>query len=166
MSSTTELWHDARNPPADPKNLSFKNKAVLVTGAYEILDLATFASVIDFVKRVKERVPLLHVIQHAGGVAPWTYAKSPDNYEMALQVDVLSPTLLTLLLLPKLRETAAATVSSPDGYRPHISFLDSISIFEVPGNVLPSGGQTLVQRCDDESKWHGIEQYYPIKLAT
>lgn len=36
MSSNKELWHAARNPPDDPKDLgcSFKDKAVLVTGAH------------------------------------------------------------------------------------------------------------------------------------
>jgi NAD(P)-dependent dehydrogenase (short-subunit alcohol dehydrogenase family) len=33
MSSPKEMWHAARNPPADPKHLSFKGKTVLVTGA-------------------------------------------------------------------------------------------------------------------------------------
>ncbi|KAK4222298.1 retinol dehydrogenase 14 [Podospora fimiseda] len=33
MSSPSDLWHAARNPPANPTHLSFHNKAVLVTGA-------------------------------------------------------------------------------------------------------------------------------------
>ncbi|KAI9147223.1 Short-chain dehydrogenase/reductase phmF [Paramyrothecium foliicola] len=33
MSSPKEMWAAARNPPADPKHLSFKGKTVLVTGA-------------------------------------------------------------------------------------------------------------------------------------
>ncbi|KAH9896311.1 NAD(P)-binding protein [Xylariomycetidae sp. FL2044] len=212
MASIKELWYDARHPPAVPKDLAFKDKAVLVIGAHgaglghfaaakyaalganpvilavrtiekgeqaksdiirqtgcspdifliEPIDLASFASVMDFADRVKKRVPDLHVLQIAGGVAPWNYAKTPDGFEMALQVDVLSPTLLTLLLLPKLRQTAV----SPDGYRPHISILDSIAIFMIPDDVLPVDGQTLVQRCDDETKWDSIQQYFLIKLAT
>ncbi|KAI1127211.1 NAD(P)-binding protein [Nemania abortiva] len=129
----------------------------------EILDLSTFASVKDFADRITKRVPALHVVQNSGGVAPWTYAKSPDGYEITTQVSVLSTTLLTLLLLPKLQQTAA--IPSPDGYRPHITFMDSIAIFDITNEMLPSG-QTLIQRCDDESKWDSIKQYFLIKLAT
>lgn len=216
MPSFIELWHDARHPPADPKDLglSFKDKAVLVTGAYgaglgynaavkyavlganplilgvrtkekgekaksaimretkcspdifiiETVDLSTFASVKDFADRVNKRIPALHVVQLAAGISPWTYSKSPENYELSLQVDVLSTTLMALLLLPKLRQTAA--MPSPDGFVPHLSMLDSIGIFQIPDHVLPSNGQTLVQRLDDEAKWHYLDQYYLIKLAT
>jgi NAD(P)-dependent dehydrogenase (short-subunit alcohol dehydrogenase family) len=214
MSSTTELWHAARNPPADLKDPAIKDKAVLVTGAHgeslghyaamkyaamganplilgvrtkekgeaaksaiiqqtkcspdifiiETVDLASFASVKDFADRVNKRVPALHVVQHAAGMAPWTYGKGPEGYELSLQICVLSTTLLALLLLPKLRETAAS--ASPHGYQPHMSFLDSMAIFDVPDDALPSGGQTLLQRCDDEGKFNAIQQYYIVKLAA
>ena len=219
MATTKELWHDARHPPADPSTLglSFKDKAVLVTGAsgwglgynaavkyaalganplilavrtqekgestkqsivaatgcspdifiIETVDLASFASVRDFVDRIVKRVPRLHVVQLAGGVAPWAYAKTQDGFETGLQVDVLSTTLLPLLLLPKLRETATASPEA-DGYLPHVSFLCSIAIFIIPDGVVPKAGsgQTLIQRCDDEAKWDPINQYFLIKLAT
>ncbi|KAI0120159.1 NAD(P)-binding protein [Nemania sp. FL0031] len=208
MSSTKELWYDARHPPQDPVNVSFKDRTVLITGAHgiglghhaavkyaalganplilavrtkekgeeaksiimqktncspdifviEILDLSSFLSIKAFVDRINARFPAIHVLQNAGGVAPWTYEKSPDGYEMALQVDVLSPILLSLLLLPKLRGSA--------GNPAYISFLDSIAIFDIPDKALQFAGQTLVQRCNDESKWDSIEQYYLVKLAT
>ncbi|KAJ8125837.1 hypothetical protein O1611_g7801 [Lasiodiplodia mahajangana] len=208
MSSTKELWYDARHPPQDPVDASFKDKTVLITGAYgiglghhaavkyaalganplilavrtqekgeeaksaimqktkcspdifviEILDLSSFSSIKAFVDRINARFPAIHVLQNAGGVAPWTYKKSSDGYEMALQVDLLSPMLLSLLLLPKLRDSAGSPA--------HISFLDSIAIFDIPDKVLQFSGQTLIQRCDDESKWDSIEQYYLVKLAT
>jgi NAD(P)-dependent dehydrogenase (short-subunit alcohol dehydrogenase family) len=216
MPSIKELWHFARNPPADPQtlNLSFKDKAVLVTGAYgeglganaaikyaalganplilgtrtvekgeqakaailkqtkcspdifiiEPLDLASFESVKSFAERVNKRLPALHVVQLAGGVAAWSYAKTTDGHEMSLQVNVLSHVLLALLLLPKIRETAA--VPTPDGFRPHISMLDSIVMFDVRDKMIPAGGPTLIQRCDDETKWNFIEQYLLVKLVT
>lgn len=40
MSDPKSLWRAARNPPADPTSLTFKNKAVLVTGANSGLGLA------------------------------------------------------------------------------------------------------------------------------
>ncbi|GAP91486.1 putative short-chain dehydrogenase reductase protein [Rosellinia necatrix] len=208
MSSTRELWHDARHPPQDPVDVSFKDKTVLVTGAHgtglghhaaikyaalganplilavrtqekgeeaklaimekikcspdifviEILDLSSFSSIKAFADRINSRFPAIYVLQNSGGVTPWTYEESSDGYEMSLQVDVLSPILLSLLLLPKLRGSS--------GDPAHISFLDSIAIFEVPDKALHLGGQTLIQRCDDKCQWDRIEQYYLVKLAT
>jgi NAD(P)-dependent dehydrogenase (short-subunit alcohol dehydrogenase family) len=216
MSSIKELWHNARHPPADPKslNLSFKDKAVLVTGAYgeglganaaikyaalganplilatrtkekgeqakatiiqqtgcspdifilETVDLASFESVKDFAKRVSDRVPALHVVQLAGGVTPWKYAKTVDGHETSVEVNLLSSALLGLLLLPKLQETAK--LPSPDGSRPHLSILNSIVIFTVDEKMVPSDGQKLVQRLDDAKKWDPIRQYLLVKIAT
>ncbi|CAH0054730.1 unnamed protein product [Clonostachys solani] len=216
MASIGELWHNARNPPADPQSLglSFKDKAVLVTGAYgeglganaaikyaalganplilgtrtaekgelaksaiiertgcspdifiiEPVDLASFESVKRFAENVSQRVPALHVVQLAGGVSPWKYAKTPDGHEASVGINLLSSALLALLLLPKLREAAKAP--SPDGFRPHLSILNSIVTFTVSEKKLPSDGQKLVQRCDDESKWDPIQQYLLVKLAT
>lgn len=241
MSSTSALWHDARHPPKDPTDLSFKDKAVLVTGAHgaglghhaaikyaalganplilavrtqekgeaaktaiiqktncspeifiiETVDLASFDSVHELAHRIinNKSIPRLHVVQLAAGVAPWSYAKCPpepsvdggehgndaasSEYELSLKVDVLSHGLLALLLLPKLHEAAAA--EPPSSLRPHLSFLDSIAIFEVPLDILPpyprpaddnNEYQTITQRLDDAKKWNPIHQYFLIKLAT
>ncbi|KAI0160717.1 NAD(P)-binding protein [Xylariaceae sp. FL1272] len=209
MSSTKELWYDARHPPKDPADVTFfRNKTVLITGAYgfglghhaalkyaalganplilavrtaekgeevksiiihktkcspdsfviETVDLSNFSSIKAFVDRINSRFPAIHVLQNTGGVAPWEYKASSDGHEMSVQVDVLAPTLLSLLLLPKLRAS--------EGIPGHISFLDSIAIFEIPDKMLELGGQTLIQRCNDESKWDSIAQYYLSKLAT
>jgi NAD(P)-dependent dehydrogenase (short-subunit alcohol dehydrogenase family) len=216
MASIKELWHNARQPPAEPQslNLSFKDKAVLVTGAYgeglganaaikyaalganplilatrtaekgeqakaaiiqqtgcsphifilDTVDLASFESVKDFAKRVSERVPVLHVVQLAGGVAPWKYAKAADGHETSVEVNLLSSVLLALLLLPKLQQTAK--VPSSDGFRPHLSILNSIVTFIVEEKMVPSDGQKLVQRLDDAEKWDPIRQYLLVKIAT
>ncbi|GAB1311266.1 Retinol dehydrogenase 14 [Madurella fahalii] len=210
MSSLKELWWAARHPPADPQNLSFKDKAVLVTGAnsglghaaaikyatlgakplilavrsqqkgeeakaaiiratkcpvdifvIEILELTTFASVREFAERINQRMPQLHVVQLTAGISTPGFGKSPDGYEMALQVNVLSTTLLATLLLPKLRETAAA---SADGFVPCISFVNSIAHLEVKPEWIAEG-ETLIQRLNNESKFDQVSQYYLVKLA-
>jgi NAD(P)-dependent dehydrogenase (short-subunit alcohol dehydrogenase family) len=213
MSSPKELWWAARNPPADPQNLDFKDKAVLVTGAnsglghaaaikyaalganplilavrsqqkgeqakadiiratkcrpdifvIEILELTTLASVKEFADRVNARVPHLHVVQLAAGISTPSFDKSADGYEMGLQVNVLSTTLLALLLLPKLRETAAATAAAPDGFVPHMSFVNSIAHLEVKPEWI-ADGESLLQRMQNASKFDKVSQYYLIKLA-
>jgi NAD(P)-dependent dehydrogenase (short-subunit alcohol dehydrogenase family) len=212
MSSPKELWWAARNPPADPQNLDFKDKAVLVTGAnsglghaaavkyaalganplilavrsqqkgdqakadiiratncprdifiIEILELATFASVKDFVQRINARITRLHVVQLAAGISAPSFSKSSDGHEMSLQVNVLSTALLALLLLPKLRETAAATAS--DGFLPHMSFVNSIAHLEVKPEWI-ADDESLLQRVESESKFDQVSQYYLVKLAV
>lgn len=211
MSSLRELWWAARHPPADPQNVSFKDKAILVTGAnsglghaaaikyaalganplilavrsqakgeqakadiihatccqpdifiIEILDLTTFDSVRNFVDRVNARVPRLHVVQLAAGISTPAFSRSPEGYEMALQVNVLSPTLLALLLLPKLREIA--TTAANDDFPPHMSFVNSIAHLEVKPEWTTED-ETLIQRLDNESKFDQVSQYYLAKLA-
>ncbi|KAH8889153.1 hypothetical protein GQ53DRAFT_842898 [Thozetella sp. PMI_491] len=80
-----------------------------------------------------------------------------------VQVDVLSNTLFALLL-PKLREAAA--LPSLNDYRPHLSFLNSIALYEIPNKALPPERQLLIERADDEAKRDPVEQYFDIKLAT
>lgn len=126
----------------------------------ETVDFASFASVKALADRINASTAALHVAQLAAGVAQWKYEKSPDGYEMTLQVNVLSQALLALLLLPKLR----AATTSEDGFVPHLSFLHSIAAFEVTSDWLPPG-QSLIQRCDDQSKWDPTKQYYLAKLA-
>ncbi|POS74202.1 short-chain dehydrogenase/reductase [Diaporthe helianthi] len=183
MSSLWAQFWAARQPPADPTD-SYSNMAVLVTGAnsglgheaavkcdpdifsVETVELASFASVKALADRINAGTQPLHVAQLAAGVAQWKYEKSPDEYEMTLQVNVLYQALLALLLLPKLRAAAAAaaTASSEDGFVPHLSFLHSIAGFEVDPAWLPPG-QSLIQRCNDQSKWDATKQYYLTKLA-
>ncbi|KXX81404.1 Retinol dehydrogenase 14 [Madurella mycetomatis] len=212
MTSLGDLWWAARHPPTDSQNLSFKDKAILVTGAnsglghaaaikyaalganplilavrsqakgeqakadiihatccspdifiIEILDLTTFASVRDFVDRVSANVQRLHAVQLAAGISTPAFSRSPEGYEMALQVNVLSTALLALLLLPKLRETA--TASPNDGFSPHMSFVNSIAHLEVKPEWIAED-ETLIQRLDNEYKFDQVSQYYLVKLAV
>ncbi|KUI58424.1 Short-chain dehydrogenase TIC 32, chloroplastic [Cytospora mali] len=215
MSSLWAQFWAARNPPAEPKHISYLNKTVLVTGAnsglgheaavkyaalgenplilavrtqengeqakediisrtscspdifiIETVDFSTFAFVRAFSDRIVSH-PLatqLHVTQLDAGVAQWQYEKSPDGYEVTLEVNVLSQALLALLLLPKMSATAAASVPSDDSFVRHLSFLHSIAGFEVTADWL-SPGQSPIQRYNDQSKWDPTKQYYLAKLA-
>ncbi|KAJ7855638.1 hypothetical protein B0H14DRAFT_3085412 [Mycena olivaceomarginata] len=189
MASLSAMWWWARHPPADPTHLSYKNKAVLVTGASSglghqaaikyaalgaplVLAVRTqekgeqaqaaimrptgcapsgsFASIQDFCARVHKRLPELHVVQIAAGIAEHVFVRTADGHECQQQVNVLGQALLALLLLPKLRATVTALPD--DAACCHLSFVNSVAHLEVAAeDLLP--GQTLVQRCDDESKW-------------
>ncbi len=150
MSSVKELWSAARHLPRDPTDISYKDKAVLVTGAnsglghaaavkyaklganplilgvrtpakgqaareaiikatgcspgifmIETFDLETLESVKEFVDRLNARIPRLHVAQLAAGIVTPKFTDGPQGYELTCQVNVLSTTLMGILLLPK-----------------------------------------------------------------
>ncbi|OTA98851.1 hypothetical protein M426DRAFT_17012 [Hypoxylon sp. CI-4A] len=64
----------------------------------------------------------LHVVQLARGVTKLNYETTVDGNESSLQINALSPALLSLLLLPKLRAAAAGLA---DGGLCHMSFVNS-----------------------------------------
>jgi NAD(P)-dependent dehydrogenase (short-subunit alcohol dehydrogenase family) len=130
----------------------------------ETIDLASFASVRDFADRLTNKVPRLHVVQIAAGIVNTEYVKSADGYEMMLQVNVLSTCLLAWLLLPLLRRTADEEASQGD-QPTHLTYLGSISSHWVTPAMLPPG-QSLLERCDDPTKWDFTRQYFLVKLAT
>ncbi|KAJ8031748.1 Dehydrogenase/reductase SDR family member on chromosome X [Holothuria leucospilota] len=70
------------------------------------LDLASFESTVEFARRYRDRGLPLHVlICNAGLYGPST-RMTADGFELHFQVNYLSHFLLTLLLLPLLKESA------------------------------------------------------------
>ncbi|KAH8896844.1 NAD(P)-binding protein [Thozetella sp. PMI_491] len=127
----------------------------------QTLDLASFASVRAFCERIIAQVSALHILQLTGGVMAPAYVRTGDGYESTVEVNVLSPALIALLLIPKMR----ATGPPPDGTLPHISFLNSVAHLEVKASDVPPG-QSLIQRLNDESHFHMVNHYFPSKLAA
>lgn len=70
------------------------------------LDLASYASVASFARRAAD-LPRLDVVVANAGVYTFDFSTAEDD-EATITVNVVSTMLLGLLLLPKLRETAAA----------------------------------------------------------
>ncbi|KAI1128367.1 NAD(P)-binding protein [Nemania abortiva] len=138
--SLKQLYNDARNPPADPTHLSFKNKTVL----YAALGAP--------------RLILAVRSQEKGEAAKATIARetkcAPDNIHAS--VNVLSTALMALLLLPKLREAAAT------GVQPHLCFVNSQSSHLVKLDQVPTN-QTMI---NDSSQFDSTTQYFLVKLAA
>ncbi|KAI1840237.1 hypothetical protein JX265_013029 [Neoarthrinium moseri] len=124
------------------------------------VDLSTFASVKDFARRVNEEVPQLHVVLLCAGIMTSKYEKSPDGFEMALQVNVLSTALMVLLLLPKLQKTVCC-----DGSIPHLCIVNSLATQEIKPELIPTDNM-LIQRLNDASKFDFYAHYYLVKLAA
>lgn len=82
------------------------------------LDLCSYESVKQFAQRAQGLQRLDVVVENAG-IAPSTFAMAEDNESM-VTVNVISTFLLGLLILPKLRETAAKF-----NVQPHLTVVSS-----------------------------------------
>jgi NAD(P)-dependent dehydrogenase (short-subunit alcohol dehydrogenase family) len=83
------------------------------------LDIDTSNSVEVFVDSLKAEVRAIDIVLLNAGVHNFIYEKSPDGWESDLQVNLLSNTLLRLLILPWMR-----AVKKP-GQVQHLSFVSS-----------------------------------------
>ncbi|PGH04905.1 hypothetical protein GX51_03201 [Blastomyces parvus] len=72
------------------------------------LDLASYASIKAFAHRASTELPRIDVLLENAGVATHTYATA-EGHERTITVNVIGTFLLGLLLLPKLKESAAQT---------------------------------------------------------
>lgn len=70
------------------------------------LDLSSYASVEEFAARVNNELPRLDVILENAGIATQNFNLAEGN-EATITTNVISTYLLALLVLPKLKETAA-----------------------------------------------------------
>ncbi len=85
------------------------------TQAVEVwkLDLCSFQSVKEFQKRIYSDLERLDILIENAGIATNKWDMTQDGYEMTLQTNVLSTTLLALLSLPKMRETVRKFATRP-----------------------------------------------------
>jgi len=77
---------------------------------FEVLDLADFASVRAFARRQLDADAPLDAIVHNAGALFDSRAETVDGLERTYQIHVVSPFMLTALLLPELTERSASRV--------------------------------------------------------
>ncbi|KAI1249297.1 hypothetical protein MGN70_008909 [Eutypa lata] len=65
--------------------------------------------------------------------------------------------------LPKLQATAAASADKRELC--HLSFVNSVAHLEVKATDL-SPDQSLIERCNDKTKWNFEKQYFLAKLVA
>ncbi|MFZ1729768.1 MAG: SDR family oxidoreductase [Bacteroidota bacterium] len=90
-------------------------------------DFSSFASVRKMSAEIRERYPELNVLVNNAGVYMKSRAHTSDGMEMTWQVNYLSPSLLTMELLPLLEKNAPSrivNVSSVAHTRGSIDFLN------------------------------------------
>lgn len=93
------------------------------------LDYDSYASIVAFVKRVNDELPVVNTVVLNAGVFAGRYEKSREGWESSLQVNVFSTALLGLLLLPKLKASgktnAIADGTSGTAQFPHLTIVGS-----------------------------------------
>lgn len=88
------------------------------------LDLASTASTLSFVQRVEAEVPRLDAVVLNAGINVAEF-KLLEGFEQTAQVNVLSTFLLTLALLPRLRETSRAYYADSNQSKPNLVVVSS-----------------------------------------
>ncbi|MDQ3997003.1 MAG: SDR family NAD(P)-dependent oxidoreductase [Gemmatimonadota bacterium] len=78
--------------------------------SYQLLNLASLASVRDAAEQIGRRFGAIHVLVNNAGVNLARRTVSPDGFEMTLAINHLAPFLLTNLLLPLLLASAPSRV--------------------------------------------------------
>lgn len=83
-------------------------------GTVEVLplDLSSMASVRSFARAVSTSHPALHLLINNAGAWFNERRESPDGHEATLATNVLGPYLLTKLLMPQLRSSAARVITT------------------------------------------------------
>jgi retinol dehydrogenase-12 len=90
------------------------------------VDLYSFESVRAFCKAVRADAGRLDIVIANVGVMLTNFAKTGDGYERVLQVNGLATTLMALLLLPKLAETANLPIpEGSKGLKPTMTIVSS-----------------------------------------
>ncbi|KAK5684547.1 hypothetical protein LTS10_004417 [Elasticomyces elasticus] len=129
-------------------------------GSVEVweLDMLSYPSVKAFAARAdKELARLDYAILNAG-VSPAKYEQSPYGWEQALQVNVLSTTLLALLLLPQMRRTSEIA----DDFTPVLEIVSSGMSYHF--SEVKDSKKGHLQAYNNPENWVGITAYGISKL--
>lgn len=127
-----ETGEKARKEIFDAITSSSSSSTHIILEAWP-LDLSSYASVTAFASRASRDLDRLDVVIQNAGIAASDPSHFAEGHRLTTTVNVLGTTLLGLLLLPKLTETAkrfypAPTDDSngPQGWnRPHMAFVSS-----------------------------------------
>lgn len=124
------------------------------------LDMSAFASVKQFAEAVTKEVPRLDVALLNAGMAASSYQTSPEGYEMSLQVNGISTALLSILLLPKLRQTAAKI-----GKPTHLEIVGSNGHSDITQDTLKlSPDDSIIEKTSSKEFFNIMTQYSVTKL--
>ncbi|KAL3470543.1 hypothetical protein BJX99DRAFT_267391 [Aspergillus californicus] len=126
------------------------------------LDLADYDSVLAFADRALD-LPRLDALIENAAVATKNFHLAKGGYEHSVTVNNISPFLLALLLLPKLRETAT---KFPERFRPpHLTILTS-QVHAWPKFPQRNDKRGVFAALSDKKTAHMDERYPVTKLLS
>ncbi|BFZ63025.1 hypothetical protein YB2330_004137 [Saitoella coloradoensis] len=130
------------------------------TGKLEVwhLDLSSFDNVRKFAERVERECNRLDILLENAGIASNAWNTTPDNWELTLQTNVLSTTLLALLLLPLLRRTVRSDPTST----PRLILVGSEVHFWA--KFPEQDAERPLAALNDQSRFLGQDRYFISKL--
>ncbi|WPH03311.1 Hypothetical protein R9X50_00618800 [Acrodontium crateriforme] len=130
-----------------------------IKGVVEVwqLDMLNYDSIQAFSKRASSELDRLDIAVLNAGVSATKYVKSTYGYESTLQVNVLSTTLLGLLLLPKLK------TSKTNDFTPVLELIGSSS-HTVIYDLAKDGNATPLEVYNKEIYFDPLSQYSVSKL--
>ncbi|KAB8240180.1 hypothetical protein BDV35DRAFT_386055 [Aspergillus flavus] len=127
------------------------------------LDMLDYTTIEAFASRVNQEVERLDYVVLNAGISPHAYKKSAYGFESGIQVNLVSTTLLSLLLLPKL------LASKTDTFTPVLELVGSGTHQRMP-QLLPETDNTekdILEVYNSETSFRTfgfIQQYSLTKL--
>ncbi|UCK59206.1 hypothetical protein AFCA_002028 [Aspergillus flavus] len=127
------------------------------------LDMLDYTTIEAFASRVNQEVERLDYVVLNAGISPHAYKKSAYGFESSIQVNLVSTTLLSLLLLPKL------LASKTDTFTPVLELVGSGTHQRMP-QLLPETDNTekdILEVYNSETSFSTfgfIQQYSLTKL--
>ncbi|GJJ74916.1 hypothetical protein EMPS_07274 [Entomortierella parvispora] len=119
------------------------------------LNLASFASCRAFAKKYQESGLPIHILINNAGITSTTFSLTEDNHESIFATNHLGTVLLTLLLLPIVRKTAAQDAST----YPRIIVV--ASEMHHWGPLTSKDSDSFVRALDDPTNVESFKQRYP-----
>lgn len=103
------------------------------------LDLSSFDSIKQFAKDLREDKGRLDFVVANAGVMKVKYEQTKDGYEQTLQVNGIGTGLMSVLVLPKLEETAGMDIPEKSrGIKPSLCVVASEGEFNLEGRMDPA----------------------------
>lgn len=128
------------------------------------LDLADYESIKAFAERARTELSRIDVVVLNAGAFKRVYSQSKYGWEETLQVNVLSTTLLAILLLPVLQETAKKLPESENVF-PVLEFVSSGLHKRVKLTEEETGGEVdLLDTFNKRDAYAAQQQYGRSKL--